>query len=418
MNPVTLIKQADFTAVAEEFYAKTNLPLLLVAKDGEIIYEHRRIDYVDLFASNSAIEGILAQWRQKSIENAFRWGDAYFSNNPLGLVCFTVPIIHDGMLVGGIISGYVIFPEMADDFEFDIQRFIKTNFPESPKTDSAGLDIRIVSRQKLRENAEMLFRLVRKYNLSDLWILHEKRERSAQQLNIAYYIERIKKEHQDTARLILEKQDEIIEKVYLGDINGAKEILNEFLGYIFFDSGMNFDILKIRVMELVIILSRSAIEYGVKPRELLGFNYSYLTTLNEIEEFEGLCQALTKILENFILTVAALKNRKKIFEVKKMLEYIDEHFVEKITAKKIAEAAGLSVSRALHLFKEETGSSYSDYLKKARVNYGKYCLMNTDQSMAEIAYNAGFSDQSHFSKQFKAIEKMSPLTYRKKFKKG
>ena len=43
-------------------------------------------------------------------------------------------------------------------------------------------------------------------------------------------------------------------------------------------------------------------------------------------------------------------------------------------------------------------------------------LLNTDMSLAEIALEAGFFDQSHFSRNFKRFEKLTPVRFRLKYK--
>ncbi len=79
----------------------------------------------------------------------------------------------------------------------------------------------------------------------------------------------------------------------------------------------------------------------------------------------------------------------------------------------MAAAAGLSVSRALHLFRAQTGMSLSASIARQRVDYAVYLLKNTDRSMAEIASECGFFDQSHFTKTFRALEGVPPLRYRR-----
>jgi len=76
----------------------------------------------------------------------------------------------------------------------------------------------------------------------------------------------------------------------------------------------------------------------------------------------------------------------------------------------------LSTSRCLHLFKEETGLSLSEYIKKVRIDYGKYLLLNTNVKIADCAIEAGFFDQSHFTKTFKQVEKSTPAQFRRKFR--
>ncbi len=408
-----MIKKKDFERLATEYGKTCPFPLVFSDCAGTGVFHHIPSDLHAALGIEPEMEPLMREWRKKSVEGSYRWGEAYFSATPLGLVAFSVPAIEDGALAGAFISGFVIFPEMAGDFDRDLSATLES-LNIAGEFQPGDLDIPVISRRRIRRCADVLFRLVRKHGLSDFSTLPEKRERSAQQLDIAHYIETIKNSKQDTARIILEKQDGIMERVALGDIQGAKEILNEFLGYIFFDSGMNFDVLKIRVMELVVILSRKAIEYGVKPRELLGLNYSNLTELNEIGDFESLCHSLTRILERYIVTLSSVKKRKKSFECRKMREYIEGHFADRVTAEELAAAAGLSVGRALHLFREETGMSFTDYLKKARIDYGKYLLSATDRSLAEIAAAAGFADQSHFTRQFRELENITPLKYRLK----
>ena len=82
----------------------------------------------------------------------------------------------------------------------------------------------------------------------------------------------------------------------------------------------------------------------------------------------------------------------------------------------MAAAAGLSVSRALHLFRRESGMSLSAYIARQRIDYAKYLLNNTDRSIAAIASECGFFDQSHFTKTFAALEGVPPLKYRRRIK--
>jgi transcriptional regulator GlxA family with amidase domain len=95
-----------------------------------------------------------------------------------------------------------------------------------------------------------------------------------------------------------------------------------------------------------------------------------------------------------------------------MKEFLSQRFASKVTAREVAEAAGLSVSRALHLFRHEAGIPLWSYVARLRVDYARYLLRNTDRSMADIAAECGFYDQSHFARTFKAAEGVPPLRYR------
>ncbi len=72
------------------------------------------------------------------------------------------------------------------------------------------------------------------------------------------------------------------------------------------------------------------------------------------------------------------------------------------------------MSRALHLFRKESGVSLSAYVARQRIDYAIYLMKNTDRSMADIASECGFFDQSHFTKTFQALEHMPPSHYKRK----
>ena len=255
-----------------------------------------------------------------------------------------------------------------------------------------------------------------KYRVNDLKSLKERNEQYVQQYKIANFLEDLKNDNPDISRKILDKQEEIIHKVKLGDASGAREILNEFLGSIFFGSGMNFEMIKVRIIELIVMISRAAIEAGVEAEELLGLNYSYLTELNKVTDLEELLDAVKTILENFMTKVAVMKEKKRKIRFQKMRDYINQNFTRKIVARDLAKEAGLSVSRALHLFREETGSSLTAYINKLKIDYARYLLSNSEMNLADLADELGYFDQSHFSRHFKKSEKITPSHFRLKFK--
>jgi two-component system response regulator YesN len=179
---------------------------------------------------------------------------------------------------------------------------------------------------------------------------------------------------------------------------------------------MNFEVIKVRIIELVVMISRAAIEAGVGAQELLGLNYSYLTELSKVTDLEELLVNVTRVLENFISKVSLGKERKRKVRFQKMRDFIHRNFTGSITAGDVAREAGLSIGRALHLFREETGMAMTAYISKMKVDYGKYLLLNSDVQLADLAGQLGYYDQSHFTKNFKKLERITPSHFRLKYK--
>jgi len=416
MNIQEYIHTGLFTSIAEEFCVRARLPLLLADRSGDVAFSLIQEDFRLQFDLPECCDDRLREWRINLVENSSRWGEAYFTTTPLGMIAFAVPVMDKEICLGSFISGFVAFPEMKPDIRSDITRGVSQLGAECTDELLDGIVVRTVTKHQIRHYADILMKMLVKHGMLDRRMFEEKREKTAQQLNIAHYIEHVKKTDKNVAGSIIEKQEEIIFKVKLGDIAGAKELLNEYLGYIFFDTGMNFDTIKIRIIELIVLMSRSAIELGAGSRELLRMNQGYLAELNRIEDYETLCLSVARILENFISKISTIMIDKKRIKVKLMLDFINQNFSDGITAAEVAGVADLSPGRALHLLTQETGLSFSAHVTRCRVEYAKYLLLNSDDTIADIANQAGFYDQSQFTKTFKSLEKVTPLHFRQQYK--
>jgi len=413
-----IVPETKFRMLCGKYTTKTGLPLVLINASGEIIHSGKKCMICEqtLTSRNSALMNNCRLKMLKAIEEAFRWGEGYITNCPLGLIMFAVPIVFNKILIGGFLSGFAIFPEMKQDFTEEIIQNLGGFYDSVDELKLRDLKLKIFSLKKVRENVSYLLALTRQFQINDLNFLEDRKAKYIQQYKIANFLDDLKKNSSDVARKILDKQEEIIQKVKLGDKTGAREILNEFLGSIFFESGMNFEIIKVRIIELVVIISRTAIEAGVGAKDLMGLNYSYFTELNRATDLDELLFKLNDILTNFINRVSATKEKKKKIKIRKITDYINQNFTRKMKSEEVANIGGLSTSRCLHLFKEEKGLSLSEYIKKLRIDYGKYLLLNSDISLADCAIEAGFFDQSHFTKTFKQVERMTPSQFRRKYK--
>ncbi len=78
----------------------------------------------------------------------------------------------------------------------------------------------------------------------------------------------------------------------------------------------------------------------------------------------------------------------------------------------MADAAGLSQKHFCRLFKAATGISPGQYLLREKMNYARYLLQETSLSLAEIATRLGYSDQAHFSRQFRRHQQCAPSSLR------
>jgi len=109
-------------------------------------------------------------------------------------------------------------------------------------------------------------------------------------------------------------------------------------------------------------------------------------------------------------------NEASSFIVNKALEYIKEHYKEKIRLVDVADYVYVSQWHLSKLLNKHTGQKFSDLLNKNRVSEAKELLTDPSKRIYDIAEEVGFQDLAHFSRVFKKMEGVSANEYRNKCK--
>jgi AraC-like DNA-binding protein len=65
------------------------------------------------------------------------------------------------------------------------------------------------------------------------------------------------------------------------------------------------------------------------------------------------------------------------------------------------------------MFKEQMGVPPIQYILRVKMEKAQELLVQTEESVSEVARQVGFQDYSHFSKQFKKLVGLAPTEYRK-----
>lgn len=103
-------------------------------------------------------------------------------------------------------------------------------------------------------------------------------------------------------------------------------------------------------------------------------------------------------------------------ELAPVVRHIESRFAEPVSMSEMAELVGLSATHFNRRFRQLFRMTPTQYLLSIRVQEARRLLVTTDQTPADIAHRVGFSDQSHLTHRFKRATGMTPVAYRKRFR--
>lgn len=103
------------------------------------------------------------------------------------------------------------------------------------------------------------------------------------------------------------------------------------------------------------------------------------------------------------------------WQIKRIERHIDERMEHGITLGDLSGLVRLSTSHFCKAFKESFGSSPLAHVQTRRISRAKDLILINDRSMAEIAFDCGFSDQAHFSRKFRKLTGLTPSFWRKMY---
>ena len=349
--------------------------------------------------------------RRRSLEISIQTGQSYITICHAGVVLVCVPVMDRDKALGGMLFGKCLWEPVTDILIKDVHKRLKDVRTDRGKLVAAMRELPVIPGRTIHNAAEFLFDLLYEVGGFDPRLIRWRQERSEQQSQIGEFIQERKKLGTEW-QYPLESERELLGKVKIGDRTGAKEILNSILGTVLFHNIGDLGILKARLLELLSILSRAAVEGGVNIDVMLEKNLAYVNKVMQINNQEDLCAWISTALNEFIELVYSSQDAKKMTQIRPAINYIDANYDKPMTLAEIARVSHLSVSRLAHIFKEQMGITIIDYLTSVRIERAKQLLLATDQNCTEICFQVGYNNQSYFTRTFKGLVGMTPRQFR------
>jgi AraC family transcriptional regulator of arabinose operon len=94
--------------------------------------------------------------------------------------------------------------------------------------------------------------------------------------------------------------------------------------------------------------------------------------------------------------------------------YIEAHATTQLSLEEVAQHVGLSVSRAVHLFKNVFNQSIMQHAILVRLNIAKERILYSSFTLEQIAESCGYASYSYFHRMFRSHFGVSPKSYRER----
>ena len=121
-----------------------------------------------------------------------------------------------------------------------------------------------------------------------------------------------------------------------------------------------------------------------------------------------------RALEQALLDGRSVTNSGRTFPkwLERVRNILEQRFAEPFKLSEIAAEAGVHPVHLAREFRKHYGTSVGEYLRRVRIEYACRELMGSNAAVTNIAFAAGFADQSHFSRTFKRLCGTTPGRYR------
>ncbi len=153
--------------------------------------------------------------------------------------------------------------------------------------------------------------------------------------------------------------------------------------------------------------------YGHKVLGLL-WTYAHVGHIGNFDRFEEYYIAVEQLLDNLDRFIQDRKEQTPTDQntMQKVLAYLQTHYADNLNMAVVSNHFSLNYSYFSHAFQEYSGESFSNYVRRLRLDKAKELLVHSDLKVYEISDQVGFENVKHFTRIFKETEGITALEFR------
>jgi AraC-like DNA-binding protein len=153
------------------------------------------------------------------------------------------------------------------------------------------------------------------------------------------------------------------------------------------------------------------VDHSWATNNILSLHKAISESTGRLESEARLLWTMTQLIKRYAHVGSGegqLKTERRA--IQQVRQFIDEHFSENVSLNTLAQHVSLSPYYLLRAFRAEVGMPPYAYLENVRIRHTQR-LIKAGLPLAEAAAEAGFSSQSHMTRQFKKIIGVTPGQY-------
>ncbi|WP_199140652.1 AraC family transcriptional regulator [Pedobacter sp. ASV12] len=168
--------------------------------------------------------------------------------------------------------------------------------------------------------------------------------------------------------------------------------------------------------------AKGGIAFGTSVKEAIGKQLEMmenqapferlLTLLGVLKELEHTSDYKILNASGFAMEMQLQDNDR----INMVFNYVKDHFAEQISLEAVAQMAHMTVPSFCRYFKKITKKTFTQFVNEYRIVHACKLLAEKHMSIANISYDSGFNNFSHFNKLFKEFTGKSASQYRNELK--
>ncbi len=171
--------------------------------------------------------------------------------------------------------------------------------------------------------------------------------------------------------------------------------------------------------------ARAGLRFTNRFAEPVAAALQALVQAGPVERLTGLLTVLGQLASTSEVRVldagytAAALSTTDCERINKVYVFVAERFQSNIRLEDVARQVHMTPPAFCRYFKKITRKTFVELVNEYRIRYASQLLLgNRDRSVAEVCFESGFGNVSHFNKQFRLLTGHSPLQYRREFQRA